>query len=110
MPHRTFGPDEAARYLHLTPADLNRLVKEKEIPFERYGDRVVFRKVEIDAWASQRILGMEGPPLAEYHQKSSSGARQIIAQDAIMPEMIRPAYRGHNSGASMVTEESSDAS
>ncbi|MDI9373288.1 MAG: PTS sugar transporter subunit IIA, partial [Verrucomicrobiota bacterium] len=92
MPHRTFGPDEAARYLHLTPADLNRLVKEKEIPFERYGDRVVFRKVEIDAWASQRILGMEGPPLAEYHQKSSSGARQIIAQDAIMPEMIRPEF------------------
>lgn len=92
MPHRTFGPDEAARYLHLTPAELNRLVKDKEIPFERYGDRVVFRKVEIDAWASQRILRMEGPPLAEYHQKSSSGARQIIAQDAIMPEMIRPEF------------------
>ena len=42
--------------------------------------------------SSQRILGMEGPPLAEYHQKSSSGARQIIAQDAIMPEMIRPEF------------------
>jgi mannitol/fructose-specific phosphotransferase system IIA component (Ntr-type) len=52
----------------------------------------VFRKVEIDAWASQRILGLEGRRLAEYHQKSSHGARQIVANEAIMPEMVRPEF------------------
>jgi excisionase family DNA binding protein len=92
MPYRTFGIEEAARYLHLSRADLDRLVKDQDIPFERHGDRLVFRKVEIDAWASQRILGLEGRHLAEYHQKSSRGAQQIVAQEAIMPEMVQPDF------------------
>jgi len=92
MPYRTFGIDEVARYLHLSRADLDRLVKDQDIPFERHGERLVFRKVEVDAWASQRILGMEGRRLAEYHQKSSHGAQQIVPQAAIMPDMIRPEF------------------
>jgi excisionase family DNA binding protein len=92
MPHRTFGIDEVARYLHLSRADLDRLVKDWDVPFERHGERLVFRKVEIDAWASQRILGLEGRHLAEYHQKSSHGAQQIVANAAIMPEMVRPEF------------------
>jgi excisionase family DNA binding protein len=92
MPYRTFGVDEVARYLHLSRADLERLVKGQDIPFEKHGERLVFRKVQIDAWASQRILGLEGRRLAEYHQKSSHGARQIVANEAIMPEMVRPEF------------------
>ena len=92
MPYRTFGMDEVARYLHLSRADLDRLVKDRDIPFERHGERLVFRKIEIDAWASQRILGLEGRRLAEYHQKSSCGAQQIVPHEAIMPEMIRPDF------------------
>jgi excisionase family DNA binding protein len=92
MPYRTFDLDEVARYLHLSRADLEGLVKDREIPFERHGQRVFFRKVEIDAWASQRILGLEGRPLAEYHQKSSRGAQQIVPHAAIMPDMIQPEF------------------
>jgi nitrogen PTS system EIIA component len=92
MPYRTFGADEVARYLHLSRADLDRLVKDQDIPFEKHGERVVFRKVEIDAWASQRILGLQGRPLAEYHQKSSNGARQMLAHEAIMPQMVQPEF------------------
>ena len=92
MPYRTFGADEVARYLHLSRADLDRLVKDQDIPFEKHGERLVFRKVEIDAWASQRILGLEGRPLAEYHQKSSKDARQTLTREAIMPDMIRPEF------------------
>jgi excisionase family DNA binding protein len=92
MPYRTFGIEEVARYLHLSRADVEGLAKDKQIPFERHGGRLVFRKVEIDAWASQRILGLEGRGLAEYHQKSSQGAQQIVAQEAIMPERIRPEF------------------
>jgi excisionase family DNA binding protein len=92
MPYRTFGIEEVARYLHLSRADLDRLVKDQDIPFDRHGERLVFRKVVIDAWASQRILGLEGRHLAEYHQKSSRGAQQIVAQEAIMPEMIQPDF------------------
>ena len=92
MPYRTFDLDEVARYLHLSRADLEGLVKDQDIPVERHGERLVFRKVDIDAWASQRILGLEGRPLAEYHQKSSRGAQQIVPHEAIMPDMIQPEF------------------
>lgn len=92
MPYRTFGIEEVARYLHLSRADIEGLVGVKDIPFERHGGRLLFRKVEVDAWASQRILGLEGRGLAEYHQKSSRGAQQIVPHEAIMPEMIRPEF------------------
>jgi len=92
MPYRTFKTDEVARYLHLSRADLDRLVKDRDIPFERHGERLVFRKVNIDAWASPRILGLEGRHLAEYHQKSSHDAQQIVPQAAIMPAMIQPEF------------------
>ncbi len=90
MPYRTFGLEEVARYLHLTSADVEGLVKNQDIPFEKHGQRLVFRKVEIDAWASQRILGLEGQPLAEYHQKTSRDTRQIVPHEALMPQLIRP--------------------
>jgi excisionase family DNA binding protein len=92
MPYRTFGLEEVARYLHLSSADVERLVKDQDIPCERHGPRLVFRKVDIDAWASQRILGLEGRRLAEYHQKSSRETQQLVANEAIMPEMIRPEF------------------
>ena len=92
MPYRTFGIDEVALYLHLSRADLDHLVKDQDIPFERHGERLVFRKVEIDAWASQRILGLQGRRLAEYHQKSSSDAQQTVPYAAIMPDMIQPGF------------------
>jgi len=92
MPYRTFKIDEVARYLHLSRADLDQLVKDRDIPFEQHGERLVFRKVNIDAWASPRILGLEGRHLAEYHQKSSHGAQQIVPQAAIMPDMIQPEF------------------
>lgn len=80
--------------MHLSRSDVEQLVKNRDIPFERHGDRLVFRKVEIDVWASPRILGMESRRLAEYHRKSSQGAQQIVQNAAIMPEMIQPSYIG----------------
>jgi excisionase family DNA binding protein len=92
MPYRTFGAEEVARYLHLSRADLDRLVKAQDIPFAKHGKRLVFSKAEIDDWASRRILGLQGRGLADYHQKSSHGARQIVPHEALMPQMIRPEF------------------
>lgn len=88
MPYQLFSIEEAASYLHLTSADVERRVKDREIPFEKRGDRVVFRKRDIDAWASQRILGLPEQRLEEYHRKTTSATREILAQDAILPEML----------------------
>jgi mannitol/fructose-specific phosphotransferase system IIA component (Ntr-type) len=92
MPHRVFETDQVARYLHLTQTDVERLVKNQDIPVEKHGDRLVFRKVVIDAWASQRILGMEGRRLADYHQKSSRDTKKILIHEALLPEMMRKEY------------------
>jgi nitrogen PTS system EIIA component len=92
MPYRTFGIDDVARYLHLSSDDVERLVKDQDIPVEHHGARLVFRKVAIDAWASPRILGMEGRRLAEYHRKTSNDARELLPHEAIMADLLKPAY------------------
>jgi excisionase family DNA binding protein len=92
MPYRTFSVEEAARYLHLERSDLERLVKNQDIPFERHGERLVFRKIDLDGWVSPRILGLQGRRLTEYHQKTSKAARQLLPHEAILPDMIRPEF------------------
>jgi len=92
MPHRTYNVEEVARHLHLTGADVDKLVKDQDIPCERHGDRVIFRKVDVDAWASQRILGLEGRRLAEFHGKTSRDMLPLVAGGAIIPEMIEPGF------------------
>ena len=92
MPFRVLSQQEAADYLHLTAADIERLVKKDDIPFEMRGKRLVFRQQEIDAWASQRILKLADKPLAEYHQKSTRATQAAFPTAAIMPAMIQPAF------------------
>jgi nitrogen PTS system EIIA component len=92
MSYHTFTIEEVADYLHLTTGDVERLLENEEIPSEERGDRVVFRKQDIDAWASQRILGLKDRPLAEYHQKTSRGTRQVFENAAIIPQMMQPDY------------------
>ncbi len=92
MPHRFFGLEEVARYLNLSSADVERLVKDQDIPFQKHGSRLVFRRVDIDSWASPRVMGMEGWQLAEYHRKTSRDTRELVAHEAIMPELLRPEF------------------
>jgi len=89
MPFRLLDLDGVANYLHLTPADIEQRVKNREIPFEKRGDRIVFRKHEIDAWASQRILGLPGQRLVDYHQKSTRHTRKTLPHETILPEMLQ---------------------
>jgi nitrogen PTS system EIIA component len=92
MPYRTFGPSDVARYLHLTTADVEQLVQDQVIPFERHGQKVVFRKVDIDAWASQRILGLEGRRLSDYHLKTTPGNESPQAAAGMLGSMLQPGF------------------
>jgi PTS system nitrogen regulatory IIA component len=94
MPFRTFNTDDIASHLNLTGADIDRLVKARDIPFEKCGGRVVFRQTDIDAWASQRILKFSSSRLTEYHWKSSQRIRNLLQCGALLPELIRPDYIG----------------
>ena len=89
MPFRLLDLEGVANYLHLPVADIEQRVKNREIPFEKRGDRIVFRKSEIDAWASQRILGSTSQQLADYHSETTRFTRKILPQETLLPEMIR---------------------
>lgn len=81
--------EEVADYLHLSPGDVSKLVKDQEIPFEKRGGRLLFHQQAIDAWASQRILGLSQRHLAEYHVKSTRGTLEIFPDKAMMPQMLK---------------------
>ncbi len=89
MPHRTFEIHEVARYLNLVPADVERLVKNQEIPFERHGQRLLFRKVAIDTWASPRVLGMDRRRLADYHRRTASATPQPATQEGFLCGLLQ---------------------
>ncbi len=92
MPFRTLNLDDVAEHLNLTRADVEQLVKAREIPFETRGDRLVFRQADIEAWASQRILKLSGRRLVEYHRESSRKTRRLAAHEALLTDLIRPEY------------------
>ena len=92
MSHRTFTTEELAEYLHLSTSDIEHLLHETDIPKEERGGRLIFRRSEIDAWASQRILRMPDRRLDAYHEKSMHGTQEIFVNNALVPELIRPAY------------------
>ncbi|MEI7436186.1 MAG: PTS sugar transporter subunit IIA [bacterium] len=102
MPQHIFLLDEAARYLHVEVTRLEKWVKRQEIPFESQGaNRIVFQRDELDAWASQRILNMQGKPLAEYHEQASARTRKYMNGQTplvcglLSAGCVAPALRAH---------------
>ncbi len=89
MPYRALSLDQVAEYLHLSKQEVEELVRTREIPFDRQGERVVFRKKVVDAWASQRILGFTARKLTAYHRKSSAKAHDLSKKHALIPELLR---------------------
>ena len=89
MPHKTFNLDEVAHYLHLRADEVQRYVQERVIPYEERGGRLVFKRNEIDTWASRRILGATEKRLKTYHRQSSA---QVAQQHTIVPELMRAEF------------------
>ena len=88
MPQRTFNLKEVAAYLHLTSGDVEKLVKQGEIPHEKQRERIVFRRSEVDSWASQRILKLPEKRLRDYHVRSSASLSEISLNGALMPQLV----------------------
>jgi nitrogen PTS system EIIA component len=90
MPHTLFTLSEVARYLHLAREDVEKLVRQREIPFELQRDQPVFRRNDVDAWASQRILGMSSRSVKEYHRTAAEKVREVSSRHALMPDLTSP--------------------
>lgn len=95
MPFRIFNLKEVAAYLHLPQDGVEQLVRRREIPYEVQGQRLLFRKKDIDTWASQRILGLSEQRLRDYHRTASSqpadrDSTPIRIADLLREEHIHP--------------------
>lgn len=89
MPYRTFSLNEAAEYLHLPQVDIEKLARQQDIPCEHKGQRLIFRKIELDAWASQRILGLSEKKLVSYHKTTSAKTDVLLPNYAIISELTK---------------------
>ncbi|MGB9603658.1 MAG: PTS sugar transporter subunit IIA [Limisphaerales bacterium] len=92
MPFRTLNLEEAAAYLDIELSELKTLVKNGEIPYEQRGDKIIFRRGEIDDWASKRIIGMEGHKLTRYHKTAANRAKKQPFLEALMPELLKKEF------------------
>lgn len=92
MPHRTLTIAELTTYLHLGRGDVERLMRETDLPYTMRGGRAVFQRGEVDAWASRRILGLPDKRLDDYHEKSTRGTHVVFPGGALIPELLRPEY------------------
>lgn len=88
MPHKELSLEDAAEFLHLTPSDIRGLVQRGEIPFERKGDRTIFRKRALEGWASARLLGLNERQLDEYHKTTSAKVYDLSDSHAIVPDLM----------------------
>lgn len=92
MPHRILTTAELANYLHLARGDVERLMRESDLPYSLRGGRAVFQRGDVDAWASRRILGLTGKRLDVYHEQSMRGTRGVFPSGALIPELMRAEY------------------
>lgn len=96
MPFRMFNLHEVAEYLHLAEDAIEDLARRGEMPCERQGGRLMFRHMDVDAWASRRLLGLPDERLAEYHKRLSAAegrgggggtSRELSASRSILDTM-----------------------
>ena len=92
MPYKTFNLEEVAHYLHLNVDEVQRYVHDRIIPFEERGGRLIFKRNEIDAWASRRILGASEKRLKTYHRQSSARVHDLSKEHAIIPDLMRAEF------------------
>lgn len=71
MSFQTFNLKELSDYLRLPADALEDLARRGELPCIRQGGRLSFRRDDVDAWASRRLLGLSDNHLADAHKRLS---------------------------------------
>lgn len=92
MPHTIFNLEQVAEYLHIPVGDVQRLVRNHEIPFEQSGRRVIFRRSEVDGWASRRIMRLRPSDLQQFHDTTAGRADDASGGVTRLGDFIRPEF------------------
>jgi excisionase family DNA binding protein len=90
MPQRMMNSEQVAKYLHVETMQVTRWVRQGELPCEQAGAYPMFRRKDIDAWASQRILGMQERNLTSYHRETSRKVHREDDAPFFVCELLTP--------------------
>ena len=88
MPFRTLTLPQAAQRLHLDVPVVAQLVKRGEVPCTFRGEEPVFSRRELDAWASQRLLGMTSRNVDIHHRASSRSQTRLSPDEPLVPRLF----------------------
>jgi excisionase family DNA binding protein len=92
MPFRLLTVEQVSERLHLGVREVEHLVRRGEIPFVERGGRPSFVRREVDAWASQRLLGLAAVPAAAHHAASTARRRQSADDERLVRRLFRPEW------------------
>jgi nitrogen PTS system EIIA component len=93
MSHTDFDTDSLARYLHVTPTQVQKLAERGSVPGRKIGGQWRFSKGEIHHWLEARI-GAAGEADLEHVQglldraAASYEAATVAISDLLLPEAI----------------------
>ena len=73
-----FDVASLARYLHLTPPQVDKLVNREQIPFRRVGGEIRFSPAEVHHWMEERMGVLDDAELAKVEE-------QLVAQHTEAP-------------------------
>lgn len=93
MSYRTLNLNEAAAYLHITTAQLEELVRKRKIPFERAGDRIIFRKGELEQWANLNLVAQgnaDGQLRDAINRRAHETHADSDSNPALIPLLLTP--------------------
>ncbi len=90
--HRQLTFPQACAHLRIPEQVLRDAVKYGEVPCRRQGQEVVFDANELDAWGSRRILGLKQKDLLPEHTASTRLDVKTVAEDLLLPQLLKPAY------------------
>lgn len=79
MSFQTFNLKELSEYLRLPADALEDLARRGELPCIRQGGRLSFRRDDVDAWASRRLLGLSDNGIADVDRRFSSAPADASA-------------------------------
>ncbi len=91
MPHGDFDVSGLARYLHLAPEQVVRLVERGKLPGRKVGGQWRFPKPDVHHWLERRIGASDESELLEVEavlRRAAPASEEIRVADLLPPEAI----------------------
>lgn len=96
MPEEVFDIASLAKYLHLSPQQVEKLVKRDEIPSRVVGGKTIFSRAEVHQWMESRMGLLDDAELAaveerlheEHDEDQSVAIARLLSEDTMAVPLV----------------------